>query len=86
MVVIVRKVDPAHTELICTSCEDRHTFTSNEPISIVITDQHFPPVLPSGSGFCTVILRCEDAMLHELPGLLRVFPYRKQRKGVSAGG
>jgi hypothetical protein len=69
----VRKMDPAHTELICTSCEERHTFTGNEPVSIVITDQHFPPVLPSGSGFCTVILRCEDAMLHELPGLLREF-------------
>jgi hypothetical protein len=40
---------------------------------VIISDQHFAPSLPSNCGQCTVVIRCEDAMLFVLPGLLREF-------------
>jgi hypothetical protein len=69
----VKKVSDDTSQLICMTCPEKHFFTGQEPVLVVLADQHFPPSLPSTGNQCAVIMRCEDAMLHELPGLLREF-------------
>jgi hypothetical protein len=69
----VKKVSEDSSQLICVTCEEKHFFTGKEPVLVVLADQHFPPSLPSSVGQCVVVMRCEDAMLHELPGLLKEF-------------
>jgi hypothetical protein len=69
----VKKLTEGSSQLACVTCPEQHFFTGSEPVVVIISDQHFPPSLPSNCGQCTVVIRCEDAMLFELPGLLREF-------------
>jgi hypothetical protein len=69
----VKKVSEDSSQQICVTCEEKHFFTGKEPVLVVLADQHFPPSLPSSVGQCVVVMRCEDALLHELPGLLKEF-------------
>ena len=39
----------------------------NEPVTLVLCDQNFPPVLPAGEdGKCAVVIRVEDRFLSEI--------------------
>jgi hypothetical protein len=69
----VKKLMEGSSQLVCVTCPEQHFFTGREPVVVIISDQHFPPSLPSNSGQCTVVIRCKDPMLFELPGLLREF-------------
>jgi hypothetical protein len=69
----VNKLTEGSSQLVCVTCPEQHFFTGREPVMVIISDQHFPPSLSSNCGQCTVVIRCEDAMLFELPGLLREF-------------
>jgi hypothetical protein len=59
--------------LFCVTCESEHTFEGNEPICVIISDQNFPPSLPTNERRCCVVIRLEDCMLSEQPGLLKEF-------------
>jgi hypothetical protein len=61
-------------ELRCVTCNIPHNFTGTEPVCVILTDQNFPPALPTNSdNSCCVVLRLEDCFLSELPGLLKEF-------------
>jgi hypothetical protein len=60
-------------ELYCVSCENAHSFSGTDPIVVILTDQNFTPMLPSGKKRCCVVLRLEDCYLSELPGVLKEF-------------
>jgi hypothetical protein len=55
------------------TCSEEHCFNSDDPICVFITDQAFPPSLPSDEGRCCVVLRLEDCLLSEQPGILKEF-------------
>jgi hypothetical protein len=59
--------------LFCVTCSEEHCFNSDDPICVFITDQAFPPSLPSDEGRCCVVLRLEDCLLSEQPGILKEF-------------
>jgi hypothetical protein len=59
--------------IFCVTCDETHSFNINEPICVFITDQNFPPSLPSADGRCCVVIRLEDCFLSEQPGLLKEF-------------
>jgi hypothetical protein len=42
-------------------------------LMVFITDQNFPPSLPAGETRCCVVLRLEDGLLSEQPGILKEF-------------
>jgi hypothetical protein len=60
-------------KLACVSCPVKHVFDGSNPVCLILTDQNFPPSLLSVEGQCCVIIRTEDAYLHELPGLLKEY-------------
>jgi hypothetical protein len=60
-------------ELFCVTCNQEHSFGSDEPFCVVITDQMFSPSLPTDEKRCVVIVRLEDCLLSEQPGLLKEF-------------
>jgi hypothetical protein len=66
----VRRCDEG---IFCVTCEKEHCFNGNDPICVFITDQNFPPSLPTEDGRCCVILRLEDCLLTEQPGVLKEF-------------
>jgi hypothetical protein len=59
--------------LFCVTCSEEHCFNGDDPICVFITDQAFPPSLPSDEGRCCVVLRLEDCLLSEQPGILKEF-------------
>jgi hypothetical protein len=58
-------------QLECVSCQYRHALTSTDPVCLILSDQNFPPALPTLAGQCCIIIRVEDAMLSKMPGLLK---------------
>jgi hypothetical protein len=60
-----RKNVPNPNSYLCTE----HT----DPYSTLISDQNFPPALPSGEKKFCVVIRLEYCYLNELPGLLKEF-------------
>jgi hypothetical protein len=71
--ISAKKLTDESTQLVCVSCKEKHFFTGQEPVLVILSDQHFPPALPSTGHQCAIVIRCEDALLHELPGLLKEF-------------
>jgi hypothetical protein len=59
--------------VFCVTCGEEHSFNDNTPVVLFLTDQNFPPSLPSDEHRCVVIIRLEDCMLSELPGVLKEF-------------
>ena len=59
--------------LHCTACKERHRMDDGRPILIILADQNFPPCLPTEDGPCIAILRIEDALVSELPDLIREY-------------
>jgi hypothetical protein len=59
--------------ILCMSCDEEHDFNDNNPVVVFITDQNFPPSLPSHEHRCVVVLRLEDCLLSEQPGILKEF-------------
>jgi hypothetical protein len=59
----------ADGELHCVTCKVEHSFSGNEPFA----DQCFPPSLPTDEKRCVVVIRLEDCLLYEQPGLLKEF-------------
>jgi hypothetical protein len=59
--------------VFCVTCEEEHSFTGNQPLVLFLTDQSFPPSLPTDEHRCCVVIRLEDCLLSELPGLLKEF-------------
>jgi hypothetical protein len=59
--------------IFCVTCEDEHDFSGPELFVVFITDQNFPPALPSYENRCCVVLRLEDCLLSEQPGVLKEF-------------
>jgi hypothetical protein len=59
--------------MFCVTCSEEHCCNSDDPICMFITDQAFPPSLPSDEGRCCVVLRLEDCLLSEQPGILKEF-------------
>jgi hypothetical protein len=49
------------------------SFNGNLPLVLFLTDQWFPPSLPTDEERCCVITRLEDCLLSEFPGLLKEF-------------
>jgi hypothetical protein len=60
-------------DLHCVSCNSSHSFSGTEPVVVILTDQNFSPSLPAQNTQCCVILRLEDCLLSELPGVLKEF-------------
>jgi hypothetical protein len=61
-------------ELKCITCKYTHSFTGTDPVCLILTDQNFPPALPSENlDLCCVIIRLEDCFLSELPGILKKY-------------
>jgi hypothetical protein len=50
-----------------------HEIDFSVPLCLILSDQNFPPSLPAIDGQCCVILRVEDALLYEFPGLLKEY-------------
>ncbi len=67
----------AGADLLCLACGTGHSYkekiTTNEPVVIFITDQSFPPMLPSRMGNCPLIIRVEDGLLREMEGVFLDF-------------
>jgi hypothetical protein len=59
--------------IFCVSCDENHDFNVDKPFVVFITDQNFPPSLPAGETRCCVVLRLEDCLLSEQPGILKEF-------------
>jgi hypothetical protein len=57
----------------CVTCGEEHEFNDNVPFVVFLTDQNFPPSLPSDEQRCCVVIRLEDCLLSELPGVLKEF-------------
>jgi hypothetical protein len=57
----------------CVTCEEEHSFNGNQPLVLFLTDQSFPPSLPTDEHRCCVVIRPEDCLLSELLGLLKEF-------------
>jgi hypothetical protein len=55
------------------TCEAEHSFNGNQPLVLFLTDQSFPPSLSTDEQRCCVVIRLEDCLLSELPGLLKEF-------------
>jgi hypothetical protein len=66
---IARKKDELH----CVSCDTPHSFSGPEPVVVILNDQNFSPMLPSSKKQCCVVLRLQDCLLSELPGVLKEF-------------
>jgi hypothetical protein len=66
---VARKED----ELWCVSCNESHSFNNNDPVVVILTDQNFSPMVPATDKKCCVVLRLEDSLLSELPGVLKEF-------------
>jgi hypothetical protein len=66
-------IDNSGDELKCISCKKTHEIDFSVPLCLVLTDQNFPPSLPAIDGQCCVILRVEDGLLFEFPGLLKEY-------------
>jgi hypothetical protein len=66
---VARKED----ELWCVSCNESHSFNNNDPVVVILTDQNFSPMVPATDKKCCVVLRLEDCLLSELPGVLKEF-------------
>jgi hypothetical protein len=60
-------------EIFCVTCAKQHRFDGAEPICLILTDQNFPPKLPTDKEHCCVIIRLEDCFLSDLPGILKEF-------------
>jgi hypothetical protein len=61
-------------EIRCVTCKNTHVFTGSEPVCVILTDQNFPPALPTDKmELCCIVIRLEDCFLSELPGLLKEF-------------
>jgi hypothetical protein len=59
--------------IFCVSCKLEHDFNDNKPFVVFITDQNFLPSLPADEHRCCVVLRLEDCLLSEQPGILKEF-------------
>jgi hypothetical protein len=47
---------------VCISCKEKHFFTGQNPVLIVLSDQHFPPALPSTGRQCVIIITVSARM------------------------
>ncbi len=65
--------DPEGLE--CLVCEKRHnignSIEAGTPVAVVVSDQNFSPVLPTGDGKCVVVIRVEDGRLFELESVFK---------------
>jgi hypothetical protein len=59
--------------IFCVSCKQEHDFNDNKPFVVFITDQNFPPSHLADEHRCCVVLRLEDCLLSEQPGILKEF-------------
>ena len=54
----------------CIACSPSHSVAERiergAPVVIIISDQHFPAVLPALNGDCVITVRVEDGLLNEL--------------------
>jgi hypothetical protein len=66
-------VDNAGGQLMCVSCTANHLYDGASPVCLILSDQNFPPALPAIEGQCCVIIRAEDCLLSELPGMLKEY-------------
>jgi hypothetical protein len=55
------------------SCTANHLYDGASPVCLILSDQNFPPALPAIEGQCCVIIRAEDCLLSELPGMLKEY-------------
>ena len=67
---VARPTGPNNDPLSCLSCSSHHSIASklknNLPITVVLSDQNFPAILPAENDECVVIIRVEDGLLSEL--------------------
>jgi hypothetical protein len=66
-----RPIAGAADDMACLACPNSHSFADRMereglPIVVIVSDQHFPPILPAANGDCAVIIRVEDGLLPEL--------------------
>jgi hypothetical protein len=66
-------VDNSGGQLMCVSCTANHLYDGTSPVCLILSDQNFPPALPAIEGQCCVIIRAEDCLLSELPGMLKEY-------------
>ncbi len=61
--------------LDCLVCDTRHnignSIEARTPVAVIISDQNFSPVLPTGDGKCVVVIRVEDGRLFELESVFK---------------
>ncbi len=60
----------ATADFTCLSCGRAHSYkdsvSAGKPLVAVLSDQSFPPMLPSGRGDCVLVIRVEDGLLSEI--------------------
>ncbi len=60
----------ATADFACLSCGRAHSYkdsvSTGKPLVAVLSDQSFPPMLPSGRGDCVMVIRVEDGLLSEI--------------------
>jgi hypothetical protein len=60
----------ATADFVCLSCGRAHSYkdgaAAGKPLVVVLSDQNFPPMLPSGRGDCVLVIRVEDGLLSEI--------------------
>jgi hypothetical protein len=67
-------------EICCVTCKNTHVFTGSEPVCVILTDQNFPPALPTDKmELCCIVIRLEDCFLSERCRK-RLSRYRKRMK------
>ncbi len=56
-------------------CEKKHnigeSIEAGSPVAVVVSDQNFPPVLPTEDGNCVVVIRVEDGRLFEIENVFK---------------
>jgi hypothetical protein len=61
--------------LDCLVCEKKHNIGESievgSPVAVVVSDQNFPPVLPTEDGNCVVVIRVEDGRLFEIKNVFK---------------
>ncbi len=56
-------------------CGKKHnigaSIEAGSPVAVVVSDQNFPPVLPTEDGNCVVVIRVEDGRLFEIENVFK---------------
>jgi hypothetical protein len=60
----------ATTDFDCLACGRVHSYkgsvAAGKPLVVALSDQAFPPMLPSSRGDCVLVIRVEDGLLTEI--------------------